>query len=290
MFFLYLRDKTKIMNTKTCTLTLLFFGLFISFAQQKEKIKGSKIVTITLKEVSEFQQLEVGDNFEVFFVKNNIPSIEIEADDNLHETVQLLTEGKTLKINASKEVVSAKKYAIRVNYNDSLKTIIGKNESKLNALASLDLQKIKITNYDQSKSFLNSKSADFMLVLHDKATAEINVTSEKITLQLDKEAVVKALLNATETKVDLYQKAQAEIEGDTQIASMRIYNNCRLTAKKFTVRNLQILAEGYTKNSINASLSAEISASGKTEIDIHGEPKINLIQFTNTATLYKKEK
>lgn len=278
------------MNKKNYALVLLVFGLFLSFAQQKEKIKGSKIVTVTLKEVKEFQQLEIGDNFEVFLVKNNTPSVEIEADDNLHETVQLITDGKSLKISASKEVVSAKKYAVRINYNDSLKTIIGKNDTKINALASLDLQKVKITNYDKSKSFLNSKSSDFMLVLHDKATAEINVTSEKITLQLDKEAEVKALLNGTETKVDLYQKAQAEIEGDTQAASMRIYNNCRLTAKKFTVKNLQILAEGYTKSSINASVNAEISASGKTEIDIHGEPKINLIQFTNTATLYKKEK
>lgn len=278
------------MNKNNYALVLLFFGFFLSFAQQKEKIKGSKIVTVTLKEVKEFQQLEIGDNFEVFLVKNNTPSVEIEADDNLHETVQLVTDGKSLKINSSKDVVSSKKYAIRINYNDSLKTIIGKNETKINALASLDLQKVKITNYDKSKSFLNSKSTDFMLVLHDKATAEINVTSEKITLQLDKEAEIKALVNATETKIDLYQKARAEIEGDAQIAAMRLYNNSHLTAKKFTAKNLQLLAEGYTKSSINASMNAEISASGKCEIDIHGEPKINLIQFTNTATLYKKEK
>lgn len=278
------------MHKITLFLALVIFGFSTSFAQQKEKIKGSKTVTITLKEVKEFQQIEIGDNFEVFFVKNNTPSIEIEADDNLHETVQLIAEGKLLKINASKEISSAKKYAIRVNYNDSLKTIIGKNETKINALASLDLQKIKIINYDKSKSFINSKSADFTLVLHDKSTAEINVTAEKIALQLDKEAELKALLNGTEAKIDLYQKAQAEIEGDAQNALLRIYNNSRLVAKKYTVKNLQLLAEGYTKNSINASVNAEISASGKTEIDIHGEPKINLIQFTNTATLYKKEK
>lgn len=278
------------MNKNNYALVLLVFGFFLNFAQQKEKIKGSKIVTVTLKEVKEFQQLEIGDNFEVFLVKNNTPSVEIEADDNLHETVQFVTDGKSLKINSSKDVVSAKKYAIRINYNDSLKTIIGKNETKINALASLDLQKVKITNYDKSKSFLNSKSTDFMLVLHDKATAEINITSEKITLQLDKEAEIKALVNATETKIDLYQKAHAEIEGDAQIAAMRLYNNSHLTAKKFTAKNLQLLAEGYTKSSINASMNAEISASGKCEIDIHGEPKINLIQFTNTATLYKKEK
>ena len=59
------------MHKITLFLALVIFGFSTSFAQQKEKIKGSKTVTITLKEVKEFQQIEIGDNFEVFFVKNN---------------------------------------------------------------------------------------------------------------------------------------------------------------------------------------------------------------------------
>ena len=51
---------------------LLFAFLFlttISVAQKKEKIKGSKIVTVSVKEIPSFENIEINDNFEVFLVK-----------------------------------------------------------------------------------------------------------------------------------------------------------------------------------------------------------------------------
>ncbi len=47
---------------------LIFAVLFttITFAQKKEKVKGSKIVTIEKIEVSAFTELEIEDNLEVF--------------------------------------------------------------------------------------------------------------------------------------------------------------------------------------------------------------------------------
>ena len=67
-------------------------------------------------------------------------------------------------------------------------------------------------------------------------------------------------------------------------------NNSSLIAKKFTVKDLELVAESYTKCSVNAQKSIEISASGKTEIDLLGEPKVDLKVFTNSAVLSKKEK
>ena len=58
-----------------------------SLAQKKEKIKGSKIVTVAIKELKSFENIEVGDNFEVLLVKGDKPSLEIEADDNLHDII-----------------------------------------------------------------------------------------------------------------------------------------------------------------------------------------------------------
>ena len=41
---------------------------------------------------------------------------------------------------------------------------------------------------------------------------------------------------------------------------------------------------------INVSNNFELNASGKTEIELLGEPKIQIKKFTNSTTLYKKEK
>lgn len=275
---------------KLSFLVALLLLTSLSFAQKKEKIKGSKIVTITIKELENFNTIEVEDNIEVYFVKGEKTSIEIEADDNLHDAINYGVTAKTLKINTTKEVSGAKKFAVRINYSDSLKTIIGKNESKLHALAELTLSQVTIKNFDKSQSFLNVKADKFTLQLSDKSEAEINVKADNSTIELTKDAELKALINSSNAKIDLYQKGNAEIEGDAQSAKIRLDNNAQLTARKFTVKDIDLTTESYTKAAVNATKTIAISASGKSEIELLGEPKVDLRIFTQSAILYKKEK
>ncbi|MES2865055.1 MAG: DUF2807 domain-containing protein [Bacteroidota bacterium] len=279
------------MTKKITLFVIAMFSLTIASAQVKlEKIKGSKIVTVTTKEVESFENVEIEEFLDVYFVKSDKTSIEIEADDNLHDIVSFNVLGNTLKLTATKQPTSEKKFAIRVNYTDSLKTIVARHESKINALADISLENITIKNFDKSQSFLNIRSTNFTLIMTDKSKAEINVKADKTIVELSKDAKVKGLIASPETKIDLYQKAEAEIEGDSQIAKIRLDNNASLIAKKFTVKDMELVAESYTKCSVSAQKSIEISASGKTEIDLLGEPKVDLKVFTNSAILAKKEK
>ncbi|MBC5833491.1 DUF2807 domain-containing protein [Flavobacterium sp. F372] len=279
------------MTKKFTIIVIALFSFTIASAQVKlEKIKGSKIVTISVKEVESFENVEIEEFLDVYFVKSEKQSIEIEADDNLHDIISYNVLGNTLKLTALKQPTGEKKVAIRVNYTDSLKTIVARHDSKINAIADINLENITIKNFDRSQSFLNIRSTNFTLIMTDKSKAEINVKSDKTFLELSKDAKVKGLIASPEAKIDLYQKAEAEIEGDAQIAKIRLDNNSSLIAKKFTVKDMELVAESYTKCSVNAQKSIEISASGKTEIDLLGEPKVDLKVFTNSAILAKKEK
>ncbi len=279
------------MTKKHTFFVIALFSCIISFAQVKlEKIKGSKIVTVTTKDLELFENVEIEEFLDVYFVKADKTSIEIEADDNLHDIISYSILGNTLKVTALKEPTGEKKLAIRINYNDSLKSIVARHESKINALADISLENITIKNFDKSQSFLNVRSTNFTLIMTDKSKAEINVKADKTVVELSKDAKVKGLIASPETKIDLYQKADAQIEGDAQIAKIRLDNNANLMAKKFTVKDMELIAESYTKCSVNAQKSIEISASGKTEIDLLGEPKVDLKVFTNSAILSKKEK
>ena len=261
----------------------------IAIAQKKEKIKGSKIVTVTQKEVGDFDSVEIEDNFEVFLVKGDTQALEVEADDNLHEIVTAELYGSTLRITTTKNVSSAKKLSVRITYTDNLKNITAKHEVVLNALASLELNDITIKNLDYSKSYLNIKSKNFSLVMDDKTKAEINVQADSTAIILSKNADLKALIATQNAKIDLYQKTTAAIEGDAAKAQIRLDNNAELESKKFTVKALDILAEGYSTCNVMATETISISANGKTEIQLYGAPKIEMKAFTQNATLYKKE-
>ena len=191
-------------------LLLVVFATTNALAQKKDKIKGSKIITHTIKEVTPFENIEVEDNVEIFLVKADSPSIEVEADDNLHDVVNFVVTGNTLRITTLKTVSSAKKFELRVNYAATLKLITVKNDAKLHALNALQLDSITIKNFDNSASYLNVNSNSFTLILDDKSEAEINVKAENTTLQLSKNTELKALIASPEVKIDLYEKHYAE--------------------------------------------------------------------------------
>ena len=278
------------MHTKISILLVALLVTSFSYGQKKEKIKGSKIVTVAVKELNSFENIEVSDNFEVFLVKGTKPSIEIEADDNLHEIINFEVTGNTLKINTVKEPFSYKKFAVRINYSNDLQLITARNEVEIKALADIELEKITIKNYNNSKSFLNVKSNYFALILDDKAEAEINVKAESTSLELSKNSELKALIASPEFKLDMYQKSTATIEGTATIAKMRLDNNSHLNAPKLVIGTLEVDTDSYAKCEINVSSAITIAAGGKSQIELWGEQKITIKKFTNNTTLYKKDK
>lgn len=278
------------MSKKIALLLVALIVTSLSFGQKKEKIKGSKIVTVAIKEVSNFETIEVGDNFEVFLVKGDKPSIEIEADDNLHEIINYEVSGNVLKINALKEPTAYKKFSIRINYSNALQLITARNEAEIKALATIELEKIIVKNYHNSKSFLNVNSNYFALILDDKAEAEINVKGESTSLELSKNSRLKALVAATECKVDMYQKSTALLEGTATTAKMRLDNSSHLTASKLAIGTVELETDGSAKCEINSNIAISIAAAGKSQIELWGEQKITIKKLANNALLQKKEK
>lgn len=264
------------------------FSVATATAQKKDKIKGSKTIAVTQRELEEFNSIEVEDNIEVFLMKGDNQKFEIEADDNLHESIDAEVRGGNLRIITNKTIKSAKKISVRITYNDALKSIVAKHETTLNALKPLELDSISIKNVDYSKSFLNVKARSFKLEMDDKAEGEINVEANKTEIILSKNAELEALIAAPDFKLDMYQRATATIEGDAAAAQIRIDNNAELFAKKFTVKKMQLLAEGYSKNQVKVSEKLNLSANGKSETELYDMPKIEINVFADNAILKKE--
>lgn len=259
-----------------------------TIAQKKEKIKGSKLVTVEIKAVPSFENLEITDNLEIVLVKGKEASVEIDADDNLHENVAINTTGKTLKLGIYKTISGAKKFILRITYTDEFKLLISKSDSKISTLTDLDLETITFKAYDNSNLFLNSRSKSFSLFLDDNAKAEVNVKGQNTILNLSKNSNLKALLVSNAIVCDIYQKAEAKIEGDCDELKLRLDNNATVNGKNLTAKSAEIMTELNSTASIQIKTNATISMSGKSEIELYGDPKVELKKFADNATLKKK--
>lgn len=275
---------------KNSVLFLLLLVTTLTFAQKREKVKGSKIVTTSIKEVGDFDGIEADDNLEVYLEKGEKNEIKIEADDNLHEIIGVDLRDRILRLYTSKESTIFKKLIIRVTYTKSFKKVIAKNESVIYAIQELQLDDITFNSFDYSKLFLNVNSKKFSLIADDKSKSELNIKSEDAVLQLSKNATVKSLVSAIKFKCDLYQKASANIEGIAEKATIRLDNNSTFTGSKFTLKDANVTAESNATGSVLADTTISIAVSDKAELSLFGNPKIELTRFSEEAKLIKKIK
>ncbi|MFE3870914.1 GIN domain-containing protein [Flavobacterium sp. ZS1P70] len=269
---------------------LLVLSTTLTLAQKKDKLKGSRIVTIENKDVGNFQALEVEDNVEVNLERGEKNSIKIEADDNLHDIISFDLRDNTLRIYTTKEAVNYKKLIVRVTYNSDLTLVTSKNEATINAIEEIQLEEITFKTFDYAKLFLNVNTKKFILEADDKSKTELNLRSENTTIQLSKNATLKSLLTTFDLKVDLYQKSNLTLEGNATKAIIRLDNNSTLTGNKLIVKDAEIITESYTNCSLFVEANVIIDAADKSEIHLLGSPKIEMRQFSEEAKLFKKIK
>lgn len=275
---------------KNTVLLLLLLVTTFTFGQRREKIKGSKIVTTSVKEVGEFDGIEADDNLEVYLERGEKNEIKIEADDNLHDIIGMDLREKVLRLYTSKESTIFKKLIVRVTYTSSLKTVIAKNDAVVYAIQELQLDDITFNTFDYAKLFLNVNSKKFNLFADDKSKTELNLKSEDANLQLSKNASIKTLVSAIKFRCDLYQKAVANIEGIAEKATIRLDNNSIFTGTKFTLKDANITVENYAVGSILAETTVSIALGDKAELSLLGSPAITLTRFSEEAKLLKKIK
>lgn len=290
MIFLYLSKSNLELMKKSTALLLLLLVTTVTFAQKREKLKGSKIVTTSIKEVGEFDGIEADDNLEVYLERGEKNEIKIEADDNLHEIIGMDLRDRMLRLYTTKESTIFKKLIVRVTYTKSLTKVIAKNESAIYAIQELQLDDITFNSYDYSKLFLNANAKKFTLIADDKSKAELNLKSDDGTLQLSKNASIKTLVAAVKFKCDLYQKANAAIEGIAEKGTIRLDNSSTFTGNKFTVKEANVTTEGNSTGIILAETAISIAAGDKSELTLFGNPKIELTRFSEEAKLIKKIK
>jgi hypothetical protein len=275
---------------KHTAIFLLLLSTAIISAQKKETIKGSKKVTIEQREIENFHSLQVDDNIEVYIERGETAELKIEADDNLHDIIKIDLQDNALRIYTTKEAIRYRKLIVKITYSKDLNLVISRNNVTINAIQQVLLDSITFRSFDNSKLFLNVNVKDFLLQSNDESKVELNLKSENSKIELSKDASLKSLIVTQDLACDLYQKSTAKIEGSATNAAFRLDSNSNLTANKLTVKNIDLTSEGYSNSAVYAETSIIISASDKSEIQLFGEPEIEMRKFVDEAQLLKKVK
>ncbi|WP_298904062.1 DUF2807 domain-containing protein [uncultured Psychroserpens sp.] len=276
---------------KNVTLFLLVvLGYTVTgFAQNTEKVKGDRNLTIKQTYIDDFKKIVVGEDFKVELFYNKKPSVEIETDDNLHEYINIEVVDSVLTLTTTRDI-RAKKLNIKVNYSDGFSHIEVKDDGEVRSLTSLELNNATLKTSGSSRAYLNIKTDDFSFVSTGKAKVKLNITATNVTAEISDNTKMDALINATAVKMDLYQRANSDVEGTIESLTLRTDNNSQFNGKNFTTKTCNVIAELASDVYVEVIDEIVIEATGSSEVYLYGNPKITINKFTDTVKLQKKEK
>ncbi len=209
---------------KFSALTLMFCLLAIgSFAQTNNNyIRLSEKITTESKDFTGFDQIDVSEDFVVYIkVSDEEEKIEIEANQNLHDLIQVEKDGSTLRINTK-------------SYSTSGSNV---KEHLVAYLTVKDLTKIE-------------GEEDVVFILKDK------LATDNLIINLDEDCTLEGHIEVQNLEVVLDEDSVLEIEGSAQTMKVESNEDSSFKGLDFVVEDLEIdLFEGSTaKLTVNGDI------------------------------------
>lgn len=277
------------MNTKQILLILLTLISSITFAQKKEKIKGNKNVIINEYVIDAFNRIVIGEKFEIELLEGSEPSIFIEADENLHEVIDFMVTDSTLSFSTFKRITSKKKLSIKVTYTSDLNLIETLDNGEVSTATTINLDELVLKNSGSSRAYLNIRGEKFKHINSENAKVELNLNATIATFELDENSKLEALINAKTLQVDMFERADARIDGNVDSLHVNTDNASNFKGKNLTTKTSEVKCALNSDVYIQALDSLRIDASGNSEVYIYGNPVITIDNFRNSSKLLKKD-
>ena len=275
---------------KKVLLILVVMLMTSSILTAQEKIKGDRNVTIRQTYIDDFDTIVVDGDFSIEIVYNSKPSVNIETDDNLHDVIQFDVVDGVLSFKETVRITSKKRLNITVNYGDALQHIETRGDGEIRSLTSMELGDATLTTAGNSRAYLNIKSKNFVYKSAGKSKTRLNLSADSTNIELSDNSKLDALINSKVAHFDMYQRADAVIEGSATSSLIRLDNSTNFNGPKFDVATVEAILEDNSDLTMEATESISISASGNSEIYLFGNPAITITKFEDTAKLQKKKR
>ncbi len=199
-------------------------------------VKGDGNVVVKKRKISnDFARIKVSRGLHVFITKSNKMSLEVEADENLHELITTEVRNGTLVITATKNI----RWASAKNIHLSVENI---NE------------------------ILVSSGAE--------VSSENTITASKLRIDASSGSQVKLHVKVTELVCETSSGAMIRLNGRAKDFSVHSSSGSNINAYELDSKNCEANASSGSGIKVNVSNDFDGNASSGANINYTGNPKI----------------
>lgn len=234
-------------------------------------IKGSGNVITESRDASvPFSKLVANGSVNVFLKEGPYQLIKVEADDNIVPHVIVENKKGTLILKTERKYRTKNAVNIHVTYKD-LNTITSNGSTDVKVESTLNNKNISLTSSGSSNLTVNALEAKSLDVKSNGSSdVKINkANSNNITLNLS---------GATNFK----------IAGKTKSLKAKTSGSSNLAANNLLATSAELKSSGSSNITIQVSDKIEVQASGASDIQYIGNPKVVSEKRSGSASIKKK--
>ena len=188
---------------KSIVILLTFFIFSFCYSQSKDKIIGnSTVVTVSNDLDKKFNSLEIADNLIVSISRGNKNSYVLNTDENLVEEVQFVVLNNVLKIFTSKRISSFKKLEVNLEVI-GINRIILRDDAIIKTGRKLKFDKLLIDGNDSSKFELEIETNDIQINMDKNSVGKLKLKAKNLQIDMKDRSDLKSKINTDNLKVSL---------------------------------------------------------------------------------------
>ncbi|MFK7979520.1 MAG: head GIN domain-containing protein [Saprospiraceae bacterium] len=244
------------MKLPVLTLYIALFSIGTTFGQWDNHLELSHKITTETKNITGFDKIEVGEDFEVFIkFSDKAESVKIEANENLHDYIIVKKEGNTLKIDTK-------------SYNT------GNYRSKKRGAQE------RLVAYVTAKNLTAIEGEeDVVFELDDKLVANT------LNIKLDEDCTLRGVIEVQNLMVDLDEDSVLDIEGTAHKMELEANEDSMVKNYDFVVHDLTVRLREDSEARLTVNGTVDLRASGDSQFYYKGNGKVVKQRLTGDAEM-----
>lgn len=247
--------------------TVVFLTRFLPYGE----VVGSGNLATEEMDFSDFSIVEVGSGFQVEIAKSSSYSVNVTADDNLFDYIEVFKTGDTL--------------TIRLKSGYTYQSITTRAEITMPELYELELSGGTRGNVEGFSS-----SHEFVLVLSGGSSLDmVDMSVGDVEIDLSGGSNVDGSLTVSgDVQLILSGGSTIELEGVANDLGISASDGSHLELSDFTVHNANVNLSGGSQATVNLDGRLDADLSGGSHLLYIGEPTMGDIQMSGGSTVGEK--
>lgn len=259
----------------------------LAYAQKAPKIKGNRIVAPYSAPIDAFHSLVLDQDINLNIMASDSSSVSMIADDNLPPIFKFEVQDSVLHISTYYRITAAKQ--LDMTLHTPRLDLITISEGNLGITLDPRFKNTEIRMSGNASAAIVGTIPSLRVSGDEKSFVNISGAFELLHLSLSDRSTATIYGDISSAQLNMEARASAKWGGTLAFLTASLSGVTQLEAADLIIEEASVHAAGKSKLDLQLSAHLTYFATEESQLDLFGTPRIDLLDFSGTAEMRKKQ-